>query len=230
MQELEAKITETFRGLVESGRVDEIIRSKLEKCIEDIFDDTLRSYSPFGKSLREAVSAGLAFDVERLGVGGYQAMVVDIIKGKVDASLSGEWADKLKADVDELLRAAPATIKLSELLAKLAEDHEDEAAREEWEGATMIVDAPKHGSTWVSLSPSGERKSYMATWRFAVGENGEIFGLSVDGKEAKGLREGTLRGMERYIFQLQSGATKVELDLSPGVHEREYPEPDHCSC
>lgn len=235
MQALQDKINELVGEKIASGDLDELIKKKLDKTIDDILEDLLRSWSPFGKSLKEQLEAGLNVNLD-LGIGGYNQLVADIVAQRLESALHGRWKADLEAQVDEMLRAAPATIKLSELLARLAETYEREAADEEWESATMLVETSEYGSRWVYLDPKPRSSAdkYRFMWSMLLTDEGEISSVRhVDferhhhGKEMFG---GRRYGMENVLFHLHAGKTKVVCDLREGIHEHEYPEREHCSC
>lgn len=222
MRELEDRIIFHLRDMQASGKLDELIKARLEACVASILDETLRSYGTFGRELGEQLSKALAVKLEGLGIGGYQAMVAEIIKGKINASLEGEWRAKLEASIDELLRAAPAKVTLSELLQELVNDHQDDAREHGWDRAVLTVERSSDRYCWIGLSPSGKTERWRAEWSIGVGPDGKVFSVTVAGKEQRSLLAGTLRGMERYLFQLQAGGTAIEIDLREGEHYRDY--------
>ena len=116
--------------MVASGKLDQMIETKLDKCIDDILDNMLRSYSDFGKSLREGIGNSLQVNVEELGLSGYNSIISGMIKAKVESAITGTWRVQLEADIDTMLRAAPETIKVSEIAEKIREENEDNAREE----------------------------------------------------------------------------------------------------
>lgn len=233
MQELQAKVAELLGQTIASGELDEMIRARLGKTIDDILDDLLKSWSPLGKSLKEQIGAGLNVNLN-LGLGGYNQLVADIVQQRLDAAIHGTWAADMRTQLDEMLRAAPASIKLSELLTKLAEDHKDEAQTEEWEHATLLVEKTTYKSTWVHLDPKprSEDEKYRFQWSLLIGEDGELTSVHAFGdSHRKDSRElfSRKRGMEALLFQLHAGKSKIEIDRGEGLHELEY-EYDECRC
>jgi hypothetical protein len=225
MQELQDKVAELLGQSIASGELDAAIKRKLDKTIDDILDDMLRSYSPFGKSLRAQLEKTLSVDMD-LGIGGYNVLVADIVARRLAEAIQGEWAADLAKRLDEVLRAAPKTIKLSELLVKLAEGHEDTARDGRWSHATMLIERTEYGSRWVYLDPEprNEREKYRFKWRLLVHDDGEISRVSGDDAEGskRTLLAGRRYGMEGLLFQLHAGKTRLELDRDPGLHEHEY--------
>jgi hypothetical protein len=224
MQELHAKVTEQLGLTIASGDLDAMIRAKLNKTIDDVLDDLLRSWSPFGKALRAQLEKALNVDMD-LGIGGYNVIVADIVTHRIDEAIKGKWAADLNKHLDDTLRAAPETIKVSELLEKLADGNEDTARDEEWSNATMLIERTEYGSRWIYLDPQPrtEREKYQFKWRLLVSDAGEV--SSVSGDEIEGKRKllvGRRFGMEALLFQLYAGKTRVEMDREPGLHEHEY--------
>jgi hypothetical protein len=225
MQELQDKVTELLGQTIASGELDASIKRKLDKTIDDILDDMLRSYSPFGKSLRAQLEKTLTVDMD-LGIGGYNVLVADIVARRLAEAIKGEWAADLAKHLDHVLRAAPATIKVSELLEKLAEGYEDTARDEEWDHATMLIERTEYGSRWIYLDPEPreERDKYRFKWRLLVSTDGEISSVCGDDTEGseRTLLAGRRYGMEGLLFQLHAGKTRLEMDRDIGLHEHEY--------
>lgn len=62
----------------------------------------------------------------------------------------------------------------------------------------------------------------MARYLVEVLGNDQLTLITVDKKEHRSLLAGTLRGMDRYLFQLHAAGTVIEVDLPEGEHLREY--------
>lgn len=80
---IQEQVQSALNNIVESGTIEKIIAQKVEKAIEDILSDSLRSYSDFGKKLEEVVKQSLQIDLSKISTLGYQQIVVDIVKQKL---------------------------------------------------------------------------------------------------------------------------------------------------
>ena len=234
MQELQDKITELLGQTIASGALDGMIREKLGKTVDGILADLLSMYSPLGRSLREQLEAALNVNLD-LGLGGYNQLVADLVSRRLDAAVEGQWKADLQASLDKMLRAAPASIKVSELLARLVEDHDSDARDDgDWEHATMLIDKTQYKSTWVYLDPHprSESERYRFMWSFLVTEDGEIASARCKDDDHRDTSRELFRrkrGMEALLFQLHAGKSKVVFDLGEGLHVLDYPH-DGCRC
>ena len=224
MKELEQEVLKAFTGLVSSGRIQEIVEKQVEATVKSILDDCLRSYSPFGKALREGIEAELKLDVSKLGLGGYNEMLLDVVRRKLSYLIDTNWKKDLEKSLEDILRAAPATIKVSKLLEELRDDYDEDAESEEWEYATCIVEDAKHGGDlrWLYFDPAPKSTSYECKYRMLVGKDGLAATIWIEGKKNERLLAGPVYGFERVVFQVRTAKVKIEFDLPTGEHTSDH--------
>ncbi len=208
--------------MADSGALEKIIAEKIEKTIRDILDESLKSWSPFGKALKEHIAAELRIDLTNLGIGGYNDIVIGIVKRKLEQAIDSDWKTKLEESIEHMLRDAPAEMKVSEILEAIRDDHDDDAEDEKWEVATCIVETTKYQSRWLYFDPAPQDEKYRCRYRVLVSGDGTSASTWVDGKENERLLTGCLHGFERLLFRLRASGTKIIFDLDPGRHSSEY--------
>ncbi|OME10426.1 hypothetical protein BSK47_30850, partial [Paenibacillus odorifer] len=79
-------INEKLAELQSEGYVEKIIKKQLESTIKDIVEDSLRSWSDFGKGLKEAVKNQLQINLEQLDIPSYNHVILDAIKAELERS------------------------------------------------------------------------------------------------------------------------------------------------
>lgn len=102
-------------------KITELIRKHTDKTVEDFIDDQFRSYSGTSKQIKEHLNSQLAFDVSKISVPDYNAVLVETFNqslSQIEDGLLKERAEKLKND---LLFNAPKSIKISDLVKKYQE-------------------------------------------------------------------------------------------------------------
>ncbi len=235
-EDLQAKVNDLLAEMIRGGSFDEMIRSKIEKTLEAIVDSELCRYSAFGKALSDQVGKALNINLGELGLGGYNLIVAQIVKDRIEHQINGEWKTKLEKEVDDLLRAGPPEIKLSELFENFMSDWVDEARENDWEHATILVEKSEFGSTWIHMDPEpkSERDKYRFMLRLQIGNKGDLGFVEYDEKWSARKRPeknvfSSMYGIEKRFFQLRAGTSRLVVDLKPGLHEEEYPEPE-CEC
>lgn len=227
MKELEEAVVKAFRGMVASGKLEETIGALIERTVSEILSESLRSYSPFGKALAEQVKGELNVDLSRLGLGGYNTIVLEVVKHKLAQVIDTTWKPQLERSIEDLLRGAPAQVKVSAMLDQLRQDYEDDARSDEWDHATCIVGDDSYSSRWLYFDPQPRTGAYECSYRVLIGPGGRSPSIMVDGKHRQALFAGPSYGFGRLLFQLQTGMTEIVLDLPEGTHEAHY---ERCRC
>src|SRR4051812_9474145 len=116
MKELENAVTAAFRGMVSSGKLNQIIEKKIGETVEDVIGSALRPYSDFGKSLSTAVQGALHIDANKLALPGYNEIVLQIVKKKLEHGLEVIGKERLEKDLEHLLSGGvPQEITISKL-------------------------------------------------------------------------------------------------------------------
>jgi len=229
MQQLQDAITTHFQTMVESGKLDEIIATKVESLIEDALGDALRSYSDFGKAFKESLKGILTFDLDKMQIGKYNELVAEIVKTKLGDHLEGKWKDDFEAYLDTLLSGGPPEMKLSELLKELVRMNEDEAREEGHEYAKMEVGKSEYGTVDVAMWPwetDRYASRYTAPYRLRIDKEGRVWSIELGNEE----RDETpspleLRSRWRFeaqLFRLRTAQTKVVIDVPAGEHTEGY--------
>ena len=102
--------------------VKEIVEKRVSKAVEDAIDNAMRSYSPFGKDLEKKIQEALS--IQNLNLPQYNSMIGSMIEKLVTGHVSELIEGRLKKDLAELLKLAPKTIKLSEIVDEMRRGHE----------------------------------------------------------------------------------------------------------
>lgn len=230
MKELEEQVVKAFRTMVESGQLEKSIQEKVARTVNEVLDESLKSWSPFGKALKEHVATQLNVDFRALGLGGYNDLVLSVIRSKLDSLIDATWKADLEKGMEDLLRGGPSEIKLSELMAELKETYSYDASQKGWEHATCIVESKEGISSlrWVHFDPEPQTQTYRCRFRMLVHADGTSPSVSVEGKEIQSDLLDRCHGFTRTLFQLRTAKTKIIFDLHDGVNESYY---EHgCSC
>jgi len=115
-----------LNNIVESGKIEEIVAKNVEKTIESLLHDALREYSDFGKNLKEIVQSALKIDLSKISTLGYQQIVTDIVRQKLQEATLEHISKPLEETLNQII--APfekRTYKLSEII--------DEYKKHEWD-------------------------------------------------------------------------------------------------
>lgn len=234
---------EAMTRLIASGKIEAAVTASVEKTVIEAVHEHLRSWSDFGKMVKEAVERSIAF--ERVDLPSYNAIVLDTLRQHIDATMRKESADSLKKLADEMLRTPPKSMKLSELVDAFKEwviEHNDRSDLDEEISVVVNKRETKYSTSWVStywyvgLHPKANQTSeYSCDWRFMLRQDEvtkEITLSSVwhNGKDrgaTSNLFLGDFYGFERKLFQLYSAKTAIIIDQESV--DPMLPEPE-CEC
>lgn len=236
--DLSASLTAAVGKLVESGKIETAISIAVEKTVVDVINEELRTYSDFGKQVKEAVKGALKFD--RLELPEYNAILLDALRQHIDATMREQAARSVKALAGELLRTPPASIKLSDLVETYKEHIASNRYRYDRldDSVGLIVNRSDAGFVYVGLHHRPAKSEYECDFRLMIsksrGSAPLVAGVWIGGHELK--HQSTLRGtlfigdgygFERTLFQLWANQTPFEVDED--ACDLELPEPE-CEC
>ncbi len=172
-----------------------------------------------GKALQAYVKESLQVDFRELDLLGYNAVVLAVVRQKLDNAIHQVGIEKLKKDMDELLgETAPAEIKLSELLVefKAWARRQQKYAIKRSDVCTIHIGEREYGSRWIYLDPAKVEK-YQCKFRMLVREDGEVSQWTLDGMDPKNaLFLGPLYGFEKRMFQMYAAGTRLIIDTHDG--------------
>jgi hypothetical protein len=210
MKELESAIVAAFTKMAETGAIQAIIEKKIEKTVDEILGDALRSYSDFGKNLSEVIKGAMNVDLRQLGLVGYNDIVLKIVKAKLDHSMEVFGKAQIEKYLEELLKCPPAEIKLSELVEQLKEAHSDD---ERYECTCIVEWGKSDGWGRVYLDKNGDKRKYDCEHSLSFTKEGEIYSFSIEGRDpSKKIFCGPFYGFERTLFQMYAAKTRLIVD------------------
>jgi len=219
MKEFEQAVTAAVQGMVASGKLNEIIEAKVARTVDDIVGEALRSYGDFGKSLKEALVDALAINTDDLGIAGYNTIVLEIVRRKLDAAVITAGKAQIEEDMDKLLSAAtPGEIKLSQFLKDFAKD--TLWMRDRGRRPTIILDesSGSYHCRWLYLDPKPEQHKHACAYRMLLGDDGIVSNAWIQGADAS--RTVFLGGFNRFdatVFRLYAAKARIVVDI-------EYPD------
>ncbi|MBU2708955.1 hypothetical protein KCM76_23370 [Zooshikella marina] len=213
MKEMETAVVNAFNNLADTGVINEIITSSVERCVKSIIEDCLRPYSDFGDHLKETIKNTLNINIENLCLGGYNDFILKVIKAKLDATVFEEGRKQIESNLEELLAPAPKEIKFSELI----EDFKKFAIDKEVELDDRItLNICKLSSlSFIYFDEESGKSDYQCKFQITINEKDHtINSIEIDGdKYREKLFIGKLYDFERDLFQLYAAGTKLIPDF-----------------
>jgi len=127
MKELSEIIKEKTSEMISSGKVEEIIAQNIETSIKAAIEESLRSYSDFGKSLKSAVNDAIACDQRQIELPAYNLFVQEVAHKKFMEVMHADAADHLEKLIGEVVKPIKKHEKTSVLLEQIKEILQEKA-------------------------------------------------------------------------------------------------------
>lgn len=217
MDQFNDAVVAAVQKMHEDGSFKTIIEEQVAKTVRDVVGNAVRSYGPFGKQLEKAVTEALAVDTTHLGLGGYNQIVLEIVRRKIEGAFLTVAKEQLEADMAALLSArAPSKITITNLYRNLtAWAREHHAGCGAWGRPTLIVESSQYSSRWLYMDPkSGLDKYGCAIHALVRDEDGTVASLRISGKDvSKTLFAGSLYEFEADLFRLYTAKVPIEFDV-----------------
>jgi len=212
MKELEDAMVAAFRKMAKAGTIQEIIEKQISKTVEEILSNALKSYSDFGRNMEKVVKESMNVDLKGLGLSGYNDIILKIIKTKIDNGMETFGKAQIEKDLEELLKAPPAEIKLSELVEQLKQDAIG-PDRQCGECTCIIEWSNTDGYGRIYLDEDYMKEKRSCAYELAFSKDGEVYSFSIEGRDpSKKIFCGPFYGFERLLFQMYTAKTKLIVD------------------
>lgn len=226
MQELKAAVAGAFDKAASDGLIQQAIEKHVSETVIAAIRDCLREYSDFGNQVKDAVKNAMKVDFDRLGLPGYNDLVLKLIRQTVEKHTDDQLKEQVEKQMTDLLAPAPATITLSQLVADFIKRNTNYYSCH-CDGPTeitLIVEDIQHGMRWISMDKADGKDKYECDVRFLWSESdGHISALRFDRNEVSKTLFVGLYGFERDLFQMHVSGTKLIIDCDPDDINTSYP-------
>lgn len=207
-------VNNTMAELQKDGYVEKIVKNQLEETIQDIIKDSFRSWSDFGKELKQQVQEQMQFNLDKLDIPSYNQVILNVIKSELERSVHEEGAKRIQENIQEILGTSKEEYKLSELIKEIVEqDCElNELEYDDYKEITVIVE-DKYGSKYIYIDPEEDKTWYSCKYQLVLDDDmtvrrAEIGEKSFDNKVIMG----GLFGADATIFKMWTRKAKLIID------------------
>lgn len=212
---LQETVQKQLNGLVEDGTIEKIVKEKVTKTLDDIIGDSLRSYSDFGKQLSEVVKNAMQISFEKVSVVGYQKIITDIVKRKLEEKMMSDISEPLGKEIDELFGDfEKKEYKLSELLQVYMQNNMPDDSDGYCE-ISFHVEESNYGSIHIGFDKKSDKTIYKCDVRFSLNKEGKIYTFEV-GEYSKHrgdiLRESLHGEFDRLLFNIYASGSVIIVD------------------
>lgn len=208
--DLQQIVMEQFAKIQSEGFVEATVEKVLKKTVEGVIDDTLRSYSDFGKGLTAAVKGALQINFDRLDIAQYNVLVLNAVSAELDRAVHIQGVEKIKEHLQELLGDPQREFKLSKLIEKMKQEVDED---DRPSGISLHVDR-RSSLTFISFDEASDVSNYSCKYRLTVdNDDGYVSSVRIDNREFDNkVIMGGLHGLEAILFKLFANGSKLIID------------------
>lgn len=221
---LNESVNAQMNSIIESGFIEQTIKSQLEKTISGIVNDSLKEYSDFGKAIKEKINAVLPLAASNVELPEYNKFVADICTKTFDKLLHEQAQEQietlLKADLGVMENKVITAQDIQNEIEKCFEPEEYEEERE----ISVSFEVSDYGSFYLNIKDEEKGEQIKVTlYNHSSSRNKDkIFHhvgyLNTCGwtganssKSERALNTYCVERIERFFFRLYCAQTQINL-------------------
>lgn len=212
--EFQSTIIAEIERQARSENIQQLIAKKVGDVMTEAISSAFRSYGDVGKQIETAVKGSLLIS-DKLDLPSYGVMVLALLRQKLDERVNGMIADRLDAEMNEILSIAPKELKFSELVEAIVK-HASENMHDRYGTCITCIVEEDEKYSWLNVwldeqENQGKRDCEI---RFTVSKEGSILSIEMNGKDPKkNVRMGSMWGYQKMIFGAYCCGSKIIMDV-----------------
>lgn len=226
MIDLNKIVNDTLVQMESENFVETVVKNTLEKTITSIVDDVFRSYSDFGKKLKNHIEENININFDKLGMEGYNGLVLAAVKENLDKSITVNGIEKIKESIDAMLSDTKSEYTLTEIIEKAKDDTtKEEYERDYDEQVYLIIEKSSYGYKHIYLDNEDDEPENK--WRYGyqidIDKEGKPYSIKFKGQEINTKKiMGGLYGLDKLLFKIYASGAKIVLDQGEEADDYEY--------
>jgi hypothetical protein len=224
MIDLNKIVNDTLVQMEEEKYVEKVVKSTLEKTIASLVEDVFRSYSDFGKNLKTHIEENLNINLSRLGLEGYNGLVLAAVQEQLDKAITIQGIDKIKESMNEMLSDVKKEYTLTEIIEAL----KGESCKEEYEydydeKIELIIEDAGSGYKHIYMDVEEKGGKYECDYQISLDKEGKPYSIKLKGDEINTKKiMGGLYGLDKLLFKIYSSGAKIVLNQGECSEDYEY--------
>ena len=216
MNNLQEMMNEAFDKISNDGLIEKLIKEQIEKTVAGIIEDTFRSYSDFGKGLKEYIKNHFNFSFDKLSLPEYNATIIASINDEYQKQIASITSFQIKERLESILKPIDKQDwKLSEFVEKFGMsciEYDDYDLYEGFE-ITAIYENRNDGYFNLYLDMEEGKSSYSCKYKIMFNEKG-IWGLYIDNEDITIKQHNCMMyDFDRFLYQFYAqGCVVSEID------------------
>lgn len=187
------------------------VETQIAKAVKETVDRAF-SYGDVRKQIDKVVIDALHIG-SGLDVPSYGAMVMAVLRQKLDAQLHDLINNRLAVEMDDILQLAPKEVKLTGVIKAMIDDLDPHDRYGTC--VTCIIEESEYspGSHRIYLDQASNTRKYDCQTQLYVTDTGNIFHLKLDEKDVKNtVIVGKFYGYQKMVFQAYCCGSKFIID------------------
>lgn len=215
--DIQILVQQQLEKIIQEGKLEAIVRAKVEKTLEEVVQDMVRSYSDFGKGLKEELAKAFKIDFDRISMVDYNTIVTSIVKEHLDKHLMLYVKEPIANEIKEYVGALDKKEwKLSEIVERFKKDEISDEDRYSGGEITVIVEKSNYGSTHIHFDERRGKKSYECEFKMSLDTRSGIpysFDIGKYNPHRGDLRYDSLHGeFAKFFFRLYAQKAIIIID------------------
>ena len=228
-------VNNTLSELIEGDVVKNIIAKQLESTITNIVADSMRSYSDFGKVIKEKINQVVHLAASNVELPEYTKFVSGVVLEQFDKVLQEQSKDQLTKLIQSELGELPNGIVTAyQLFQKIEESFQPEEYEEERE-IEVCLENGTYGSIYIKITDE-ENSEEIKLSLYAHGKDKKTFNIGYiesggwnsrkTSTSERSFNTYCMDKLEQFLFRLYCAQTEIDMtdtsaycDFSVGGHE-----------
>lgn len=215
--DIQVLVQQQLEKIIQEGKLEAIVRAKVEKTLEEVVQDMVRSYSDFGKGLKEEITKAFKIDFEKISMVDYNTIVTDIVKEHLDKHLMLYVKEPIANEIKEYVGSLDKKEwKLSEIVERFKKDEISDEDRYSGGEITVIVEKSNYGSTHIHIDENAGKTSYNCEYKISLDTKTGIpysFDIGKYGHHRGKLIYDSLHGeFSKFFFRLYAQKASIIVD------------------
>lgn len=208
---IEQIVSEKMAEITKSGFIEGKIKASLERTIESAISDTLKSYSDFGKHLKEELKKSL--QNVKFSFPEYNQLVANQVMEIVNNTLIKNGKKEIEEDLKKFFQPLEETKwKISEIIQEFKDYLQGEIDKGGISEITFIR-KERRDVIYYYFSEKENQEDYECEYRIAIKKiDKKIWSMTIDESDVSKMKIPLLFGFESFLFKLYAINAEIEDD------------------
>jgi hypothetical protein len=212
--DIEQTIADAVAAAIAPERIGEIIKTNVQKTVDEAVNQAFRYHGEFSKAMMKAVEETTPHEMTLDKQADWNHFITAAINQRLTAYNEQRLTEVIMPTLDKLLEKPPESIKLSEIvLAAVAHWREYADAID----PKLEVSRSNVGTSTVysHITISKKNRSYLSKdIQIACNDKGEVYSVKFDDSDVSKIKfAGPFFSIEQKLFNLYACRTKIEIDV-----------------